>query len=283
MIKLLLLVILIIYLLYKEKQIFNNIIRENFLSNDNLKLDCVLTAVNEKPKYIEFIPVFIKAWKKFYPKTHIKIVLIANKITKKFLKYSKNIILHKPLPGVSTVFTSQFIRLLYPGLLNYHDVMITDIDNIPLNNTYFSENIKNINKKNWVNFRDWKNKSGPQIAMCWQMATPKIWREVFNINSIKDINECLIKINKNNKGWFSDQIYLYKKVMEWNTLTQNYIVLKDKNTKYKILDRGNIKNIKLGSDKINSIKKDVNKGIYSDFHLLTSHIKYKDVINFIVY
>ena len=41
MIKLLLLVILIIYLLYKEKQIFNNIIRENFLSNDNLKLDCI--------------------------------------------------------------------------------------------------------------------------------------------------------------------------------------------------------------------------------------------------
>ena len=277
---LLLLLILIIYLLSAEKEK-----KELYKNNDNLKLDCVLTAVNETPEYIEFIPVFIKAWKKFYPKTHIKIVLIANKIPNKFLKYSNNIILHKPLPEVSTVFTSQFIRLLYPCLLNYEDVMITDIDNIPLNNTYFSDNIKNINKKKWVNFRDWKGKEGTkfmQIAMCWQIATPKIWREVFNINSIKDVNECLIENNKKNKSWYSDQIYLYKKVMKWNSKTQKYIVLKDKNTKYNRLDRINLTNIKLGSDAIYNIKKNVNMGIYSDFHLLTPYIKYKDIINFIL-
>ena len=50
-----------------------------------MKLDCVLTAVNEKKMYIDFIPLFIKSWKKLYPSVDVKIILIANKIPYKFL------------------------------------------------------------------------------------------------------------------------------------------------------------------------------------------------------
>ena len=32
-----------------------------------MKLDSVLTAVNVNPIYIDFIPIFIKTWKKLYP------------------------------------------------------------------------------------------------------------------------------------------------------------------------------------------------------------------------
>jgi len=41
----------------------------------NMKLDCVLTAVNENPLYLEFIPIFIKTWNKLYPGIDVKILL----------------------------------------------------------------------------------------------------------------------------------------------------------------------------------------------------------------
>ena len=77
-------------------------------------LDCLLTAVNEKPLYLDFVPIFIKTWNKLYPNVDVKIILIANKIPDKLLLYKNNLILFKPIKNVLTSFTAQFIRLLYP-------------------------------------------------------------------------------------------------------------------------------------------------------------------------
>ena len=43
-----------------------------------MKLDCVLTAVNENHLYLDFIPLFVKTWKKLYPKVDVKIIFIGN-------------------------------------------------------------------------------------------------------------------------------------------------------------------------------------------------------------
>jgi hypothetical protein len=40
-------------------------------------LDCILTAVNEKNLYLQFVPIFIKTWNKLYPNVDVKIVLIS--------------------------------------------------------------------------------------------------------------------------------------------------------------------------------------------------------------
>ena len=244
---------------------------ENFDNKtEELKLGCVLTAVNTNPEYLDFIPLFIKSWTKFYPDVEIKIILIGEKIPLEYKKYEKYIILYKPPSSkISTAFISQFIRLLYPSLLKYNNgIMITDIDSIPLNNKYFTHNLKGVSNNTWLNYRNWKDRN--QIAMCWQIATPKIWKEVFNINNILDIDSTLIevysKINyqdgSTDKNWFTDQLFLYEKVMLWNKKTNNYRFLHDKNTGYNRLDRINFKNI----DK--KIELNLKKGLYSDYHML---------------
>jgi len=58
-----------------------------------MKLDCVLTATNANEMYIDFIPIFIKTWKKLYPTVDIKIVLVAESIPEKFIEYTNYIIL----------------------------------------------------------------------------------------------------------------------------------------------------------------------------------------------
>ena len=222
-----------------------------------MKLDCVLTAVNELPKYLGFVPIFIKFWNTLYPNVDVKIILIAEKIPDNLLEYENNLIIFKPLPNIKTSFTSQFIRNLYPCLLDYENgVMITDIDNLPLNKTFFTDNIKNIPNDKWVNLRDWKR--GNMICMMWQVATPSTWKQVFDIHSVEDIKETIKSVGlQRQDNWYTDQIYLYKSVMDWNKKTGNYICLKDSDTKFKRLNR------RLFNQ---SIKEFIKKGLYSDFH-----------------
>jgi hypothetical protein len=70
--------------------------------NFEMKLDCVLTAVNENPLYLEFIPIFVKTWNKLYPSVDFKIILIAKAIPEEYKEYANNIIIFEPLEGVLT-------------------------------------------------------------------------------------------------------------------------------------------------------------------------------------
>ena len=154
--------------------------------------------------------------------------------------------------------------------------MITDIDDLPINRVFFTKNIENIPNNKWINLRDWKTSN--QICMCWQVATPNTWKQVFNINNIQDIKKKLQHINSkinysgtSSSAWFTDQIFLYKNVMEWNKKTNNYIFLKDKDTQFRRLGR-----FKLDINNQN-IKKNIQNGYYSDYHSLRPMSQYSHI------
>ena len=54
-----------------------------------MKLDCVLTSVNENALYLGFVPIFIKTWNKLYPNVDVKIILIAKQIPAKPIKIAR--------------------------------------------------------------------------------------------------------------------------------------------------------------------------------------------------
>lgn len=234
-----------------------------------MKLDCVLTAVNENVLYLDFVPIFIKTWNKLYPDVDVKIILIAKTIPESFKIYKDNIILFEPLENVLTSFTSQFIRNLYPCILDYKNgVMITDMDMLPMNSTYYTKNILEFDNNKFINYRGNLLFKKKQLFMCYNVATPKIWKDIFKINSTDDIvniikdvsNNNTIKKGHGNTGWSIDQITLYRKVMDWNKKTNNLICLKDNQTKFKRLDRNkfNISNV--------NIRNNVTLGKYTDYH-----------------
>jgi len=245
-----------------------------------MKLSCVLTAVNEKPLYIDFVPIFIKTWNKLYPSVDVKIILVANKIPNNLVEFKNNIIIFKPIENVLTGFTSQFIRLLYPCILNYKNgVLITDIDMMPMNRSYYTEYIKSYDNNKFIYYRDSMCFNFKEIAMCYNVATPEIWKDIFKINSVDDIinviknvsNDNAIKEGSGNIGWNIDQITLYKKVIEWNKKTNNFICLNDNKTKYKRLDRScfDINDV--------NIKKNIILGNYTDYHCCRPMSKYSDI------
>jgi hypothetical protein len=250
-----------------------------------MKLDCVLTATNEKDMYIDFIPIFIDTWKKLYPEVDVKIVLIAESIPEKFLHYSNNIILFKPIENVLTGFTAQFIRLLYPCILNYNNgVIITDIDMLPMNSSYYSKNIISYDSDKFIYYRGSVCLEHQQIAMCYNVATPKTWSEIFEINSLTDIittikhiySNNIIIDGHNNSGWCIDQITLYDKVKKWNEKTKNFIQLDESITGFNRLSRNtfNINDY--------NIRKNIEEGKYTDYHCFYPMSNYSQV-NYEIY
>lgn len=236
-------------------------------------LDCVLTAVNENKTYLDLCTIFIKTWNKLYPDVDVKIILIAKSIPTNLLLYKDNIILFEPIQNVPTCFTSQFIRLLYPCILNYKNgVMITDVDDLPMSTTFYTKNIEDIQNDKWVNLRDWRtppHSETPQIAMCWQVATPNTWKDVFHIENLQDIKRTITSYKR--ISWFSDQLFLYKNVMEWNKKTNRYVFLKDKETGFERLDRSHRWDV----DDIH-VKKNISEGKYSDYHCYRPMSQYYD-------
>lgn len=249
-----------------------------------MKLDCVLSACNLNENYINFIPLFIKAWSKLYPHVNIKIILISNKIPENLLKYEKHIILFEEIEGMYSSFISQYIRLLYPSLLPYDNgILITDIDMIPMNNTYYTETIKKIKDNKFITYRN-RRLDKKNLVICYNCALNKTWSEIFKIKNKKDIinhlKETYKKIHYKDgrlkKGWYSDQLSLYKYVMKWNEKTNNHILLKDENTKWNRLCRKT--NFTLSNDIVSNIK---NK-IYTDYHAYCPYNEHKKINDTIV-
>ena len=244
-------------------------------------LDCILTAVNENPLYLEFIPLFIKTWNKLYPAVDVKIILIAKEIPEDYLQYKDNIILFEPIQNVLTSYISQIIRIFYPCILKYNNgVMITDIDMIPMNRSYYTDNIKKYDNNKFIYLREKVCFNHRQIAICYNVAIPTVWNEIFDINSLEEIKNRIIDINKKTKivaghgkrGWATDQITLYNKVMSWNKKTNHLICLKESETGFNRLGRNRKFNIK---DRI--VQENIKNGIYTDYHCLRPMKKYSDI------
>lgn len=245
-----------------------------------MKLNCVLTAVNDNPLYVDFIPLFIKTWNKLYPSVDVKIIFIAQSIPRHLIPYQENLILFVPPHGISTAFISQYIRLLYPALLDYENgIMITDMDILPMNRSYYTKNIELFDDDCFIYLRHVCMCEYQQIAMCYNVAKNKTWSNIFNITSLDDIKlrlrEVYQRVNykdgHNNMGWCSDQIDLFQSIKNWEKRDTHFKVLHDKQTGFCRLDRNtfDIRNTTLQSY--------IKNGMFSDYHCYRPYETYKDI------
>lgn len=243
-------------------------------------IDNIITAVNLNKTYYDFIPIFIKSWKKLMPEIKVNIILISDHVPNDILEYKDNIILFNPIEEINTAFISQFIRILYPCLINSSNgVIITDIDMIPMNTKYYINYIKKYNDNKFICYRNILIKY-KQLPICYNVATPQTWKEIFKINTIDDIiNRIKLeykKIKYNGEhggiGWSTDQKVLYQEVIKWNKKEKRFIGLNDEQTNFIRLNRSKMSKI-LDDNIINKIK----KGYFCDYHMLRPYEKYKQI------
>jgi hypothetical protein len=236
-----------------------------------MKLTTVFGSTNDNPKYYKFIPKQIKFWKAF----GIKFVglFVGSTLPVELEEYKDNIILWTHNSDINSVFVAQNIRIYYPAVLNLPDdeaVMITDMDMLPMNHTYYTAGLEAFTKEDFIYYR---HIDGNQIYMCYNAAHPTAWGTVFNVGTEKDV-ETILNHTYNKtydgrpgmSGWFTDQEIMYKQLKE-------YPHLKVLNRPIKRLECNNVRPCLQNRRHIDVLK-------YDDFHV---HRNYDSNIQLILY
>jgi hypothetical protein len=185
-----------------------------------MKLTTVIGSTNNNPKYYKFIPSQIKFWKAF----NIKFVAIfvGLSLPTELEEYKENILLWTKNEDINSVFVAQNIRMYSPALLDMPEdelVMITDMDMLPMNHTYYTSGLDTFTKDDFIYYR---HVEGNQIYMCYNAAHPTTWGKVFGVSNEKDVetilNSTYIKTFDGRpglSGWYTDQEIMYKHLINY--------------------------------------------------------------------
>ena len=162
---------------------------------------------------------------KVFPSINIHIVVVADELIDELQPYKENLKLFKPIYNVETSFVAQNIRLFYPALLKEAKggIIITDMDMVPMNTSYYVEPIKDISNDKFVCYRPLSCVGKNEMVICYNIAHQNTWSQIFNINTENDIIDRILSIYQKDKYygenanihykpyWITDQLYLYEK------------------------------------------------------------------------
>jgi len=178
-----------------------------------MKLTTVISSVNDNAEYYMFIPKQIKFWNKF----NIRFIAVFVGILPPALEpYRDNIIVWDTMLYLNTVYLGQNLRMYYAALLDLppgEGVMLTDMDMLPMNATYYTSGLESFTDDDFIYYR---HIEGNEIFMCYNTAHPSLWSKLFNIKSRADIENRLFKEynfafngTPGTNGWFTDQYIMY--------------------------------------------------------------------------
>ena len=240
-----------------------------------MKIDIVLTACNNNDRYLDLYPYVYKIWKKKF-NLDCYLILISDKIDDKLIDYKDYIILFKPIENIDSAFISQTIRILYPSLFDNKNILITDMDIFPISYSYFIDSIKNYSNDSFITYTDRYIKD-KQLAICYNLANSKTWKNIFNINNIDDINNILKEWYnkdytgmKNCPGWKTDQYKLFEYVQKWNNVNNKLVILNDKILNFNRLRKKRVARTYI-TENFDIVKKKILTSTYTDIHISSIH------------
>lgn len=188
-----------------------------------MKLTTVLASVNNNPNYYMFIPKQIIFWKHF--DIHFIAIFVGEKIPDELINYSDHIILWNKNLDLNTAYLGQMLRIYYPALLNLPEdeaVMITDMDMLPTNGSYYKDGLEQYTTSDFIYYR---HIDGNQIYMCYNAGHPSTWSSVFDIKTENDIEQKIIENYSTQydgrpglAGWYTDQCLMYSKLINYSNL-----------------------------------------------------------------
>ena len=215
------------------------LVRGKSIYHKNVKLDTVILASNENPNYIDFWPVVSSAWLEM----GVEPILVYT--GNKKLHLEGNIINFKS-HQLDSAFVAQNIRILFPGLLENKNCIVSDIDSLPLSKDYFVNSINKIPDDAFVIYRPDAGVPKNMISMMWNAANSSTWKEIFSIEAEKDIYKKLNRWYKNNysfqgSGWYTDQIKLQKYLSKFSKKNSDRVIkLNDFETGFNRFNRNRI-------------------------------------------
>lgn len=237
----------------------------------SLTLTRVILSTDTHPNYIQFWPLVARAWKKIVG-VRPTLALIADESVR-VDESCGDVIRFKPIPGVSTAFQAQTIRLLLPALFPQDVCIMSDIDLIPLDKKYFAHSISRVKEDAFVVYRskqymreEDKRYNYERYPMCYTAAKGAVYGEIFHIQGARDIEERIKQWWDLQWGWISDELILYKYVHAWPAFNQRSVLLGHKVSRRK-------------SRTAHIKPSDLLQRKFIDYHCPRPYHRYKDTID----
>jgi hypothetical protein len=225
-------------------------------------IDFVIISSDDNPFYKDFYFIVAKQWKLLGFKTYYINITDEDKIEENEFGIIHKI---KKLDFVSTGFQSQVIRLFSSNFIENKNILMSDIDMLPLNRNYFLENSKQLMDNNIILYSGQPYGNVPYYPMCYVLGNSNYIKNILEIDNVNFESYCKILFNFYGEKWNTDEHFLYDKLQNHK---DNLIIKNDRDFKRRI-DRSN------WVYDINKLK----NGYYIDSHLLRPYNLYYNEIN----
>jgi hypothetical protein len=189
-----------------------------------LTLNRAILATDAHPDYIEFWPTVARAWKEIVGITPTLLLVAPDDV--QVDTSLGDVIRFEPIEGIPTAFQAQVIRLLAPALFPEDVCILSDIDMIPLNRSYFLDSITDCPDTSFVVYRNHGYAHNASwYPICYVAARGSTYGEIFHISTIDDIRSKLKELYDLQLGWHTDEITLAHYLKEWPDVETRCIML----------------------------------------------------------
>ncbi|NPV13124.1 MAG: hypothetical protein HPY57_15260 [Ignavibacteria bacterium] len=229
-----------------------------------MNIDYVVISSDDNPLYKDFYPIVSAQWNKLgYKVFYLNITNNETDINETKYGLIKNI---KVIDGIDSGFQSQNVRLFATSLLRDKNLLMSDIDMLPLNGNYFRDKAKNLPDNKLLFYSGQPYSNVPFYPICYILGKGQTFVNLLEIE--KDYVSFIMKMRSySNMDWNTDEKYIYNTINKFNRIGKCEI-LRDRDFKNRI-DRSN------WTYDINKLK----ESYYIDSHLLRPYNKYKKEID----
>jgi hypothetical protein len=235
-----------------------------------MKIDYAIMGSNENPMYLDFWPIISKTWKEIFNITPVLGIICDE--DSDFINDEYGLIKKfKKIEGIDSGLQSQIIRLYLTKELT-GNMIISDIDMVPLSKQYFIDQIEHFDSSKIYSMStdNAECNNNKEFPMCYNISDSQLFAKMLELDNTWV--EFANRLNSMNLGWTTDQNYLWLKLQEYRNNNPNEVVL---------LSRGWSRGANKRIDRLwwSYDPNLVHSGYYIDAHLLRPYNENKEEVN----
>jgi hypothetical protein len=247
-----------------------------------LRVERALVACDLNPRYLRSWALVRRAWREVANLEPMLVLVAAGNAVPAELSDDPAVRVFEPLPGIPTPLQAQCIRLLYPALLEGPGaVLISDVELVPLDPSFFHSTIAGIDDRAFVAYRGDVLQPRPEIAIAYNAARPETWAEIFGVASVEDVRRILATWGhgleydgeRGGRGWFTDQLVLHRFLLPWAERTRRLWAFDDEFTRHTRLERDAVPAAPPLPD---GVAASLRARRYSDYHSRIPHDEFRE-------
>lgn len=222
-------------------------------------LQKAILSSNDNPEYLDFWPGVAKAWREIIGIEPV-LFFIGDISRVESLSKHGQVIHVNPLSSWDIVNQSQSIRLWAGTKFPDQNLIISDLDMLPISKDYFVNSAINFPDNSLISYTSDVLKYGfylrvPQLPMCYLAAKGSTFNEILEINENVSWQSFAAIMQSRRIKYGTDQRFFYEKFLKWPSKKERYIGL----------ERGWIEG-KIAVNRLDKVVWTDDRSLYSSFY-----------------